>query len=123
MTEVEGRATPTGGGRPRGQHQRVGQADDLTDTAAVDDLQVRHPARADIDIELARPGDHVIEAVERDLDDVALGVVDDAEKRQPFALDVAAEREGGDLYLRLLADQPLRHAVAESAPLRFVELA
>ena len=75
-----------------------------------------------LDIYFARLADHVIQAVERYLDDVIFGIVHDSEQRQPLGFDLIAEPKGENLNFRPLALKHPRDAVEERGPLSFVEL-
>ena len=70
--------------RRRRQQERIAQLYDLPNIGGIDDFQAREAGGAEIDPDLSRRPDHVIDASERNDDSVILGVVADAEKRQPF---------------------------------------
>jgi hypothetical protein len=66
----------------------VAQSDNLPGTLAIDDFERRQSAGTGIDVQLLRLVDDVVMTLERDLDDVVLGIVDDARERQPLRFDL-----------------------------------
>ena len=65
----------------------------------------------------------MIQPFERDLDDVVVGIIGNAEQRQPLRFDLIAKPERGDLDFGLLAFERGGDAIEERAPLLFLELA
>src|SRR5712671_1936272 len=106
----------------RRQHQRILEPHHLPDTLRVDDLEAQQSFAVDVDINLARFANHMIEAIEGDLHEVALAIVDDAQQRQPLRLHLIAERKRSDLDFRPLSLEQLRYAVEKCLPLFLVEL-
>src|SRR5262249_49252285 len=65
----------------------------------------------------------MIQSLERHLDDVIVGIISNAEQRQPLRLDLIAKAQQRDLDFGLLAFERGGHAIKETAPLLFLELA
>src|SRR5215467_9497637 len=105
------------------QHQRIAKLDDLPDVVRIDDFERHQSTRCVLDIDVARFGDQMVQAFERDLDDVIVGIVGNAEQRQPLRFDLIAKAQRGDLDFGLFAFERGRDAIEERAPLLFVELA
>ena len=61
------------------QHQRIAKLDDLLDVVRVDDFERHQSAGRILDIDVAGLGDQMIQAFERDLDDVIVGIVGNAD--------------------------------------------
>src|SRR5215471_14827392 len=74
-------------------------------------------------IDVAWLGNQMIQCLERHLDDVVVGIVGNAEQRQPLRFDLIAKAQRGDLDFGLFAFERGRDAIEERAPLLFVELA
>src|SRR5262249_33101362 len=66
------------------------ELDNLLFAGGIDDLNARQRSRPLVPIDLAWVRNHMIEAVERNLDKVVIGIVADAKQRQPFRLDLIA---------------------------------
>src|SRR5262249_27079269 len=75
------------------------------------------------DIDVARLGDQMIQPLERHLDDVVVGIIGNADQRQPLRFDLIAKAERGDLDFGLFAFEHGGDAIEETAPLLFLELA
>jgi hypothetical protein len=69
-----------------------------------------------VDIDLARLVDHVIEPLKGHFDNIVVGIVYKAEKRQPFCLDLVAKGERHDLDFRLLGSKRLRDTIKVRPP-------
>ncbi len=69
------------------QHQRITKLDDLPDVVAVDDFERHQPAGRILDVDVARLLDQMIQSLERHLDDVIVGIVGNADQRQPLRFD------------------------------------
>src|SRR5262249_31695340 len=65
----------------------------------------------------------MIQSLERHLDDVVVGIVGNAEQRQPLRFDLIAKAQRGDLDFGLFAFERGGDAIEETVPLLFVELA
>src|SRR5262249_11112420 len=74
-----------------GQQDGIAQLDDLAYVVSVDDFERGDSFRTVLDRDRTRLVDQVIEALERHLDEVILGVVGNADERQPLGLDLVAE--------------------------------
>src|SRR5690348_12098156 len=77
----------------RWQHEGLAQLDDLPDALRIDHLQAHQLLGGGIEIDVDWVRDHVIVALERDLEEVVLVIVGDADQRQPIRLDLIAERQ------------------------------
>jgi hypothetical protein len=105
------------------QHELILELHNLPDAIGFHDFEARQTADPVIQIDFSRPVDHVVEAIERDFHNVVVGIVGDADERQPFRLHLVAQLEGGDLDFRLLGLQELRYGVEKRTSLRLFELA
>src|SRR5215469_7386171 len=105
------------------QHQGIAKLDDLLDVIRIDDFERHQSTGRILDIDVTRLGDQMIQALERDLDDVIVGIVGNAEQRQPLGFDLIAKAQRGNLDFGLFAFERGRDAIEERAPLLFVELA
>src|SRR5260370_4855690 len=65
----------------------------------------------------------MIQSLERHLDDVIVGIVGNAEQRQPLRFDLIAKAQRSDFDFGLFAFERARDAIEERAPLLLVELA
>src|SRR5215469_1780355 len=105
------------------QHQGIAKLDDLLDVIRIDDFERHQSTGRILDIDVTRLGDQMIQALERDLDNVIVGIVGNAEQRQPLGFDLIAKAQRGNLDFGLFAFERGRDAIEERAPLLFVELA
>src|SRR5262245_66429066 len=78
------------------QHQWITKLDDLLDVVRVDDFERHQSTGRILDIDVARLGDQMIQSLERHLDDVIVGIVGNAEQREPLRLDLTAEAPRGE---------------------------
>ena len=79
------------------QHELIPELHNLPHAIDVHDFEARQTADPVIQIDFARPVDHMVEAIERDFHNVVVGIIGDANERQPFRLHLVAQVEGGDL--------------------------
>jgi hypothetical protein len=96
------------------QHQRLAELNDVLPAVAVGSFQAGEAQLALVDEYFAWFSNHVIEVLERDFDDVILGIVDDAEQRQPLGFDLRPEIERRDLDFRTLPDAAPRQSRGSS---------
>src|SRR4029077_16784119 len=96
--------------------------EDLPDIVSVDDFKRLYRFRPFLDINLARIWDEMIQSLERDLDDVVVRVVGDAEQGQPLCLYLVAEAKRNDLDLGSFAFEHLGDAIEKRAPLLLIKL-
>src|SRR6516165_5709904 len=85
------------------EHQWIAKLDDLLDVVGVDDFERHQSAGRILDVDVARLGNQMIQSFERDLDDVVVGIISNAEQRQPLRFDLIAKPERGDLDFGFLA--------------------
>jgi hypothetical protein len=95
----------------------------LTSSASTISSAANPPGAPVLDINVPRLGDEMIQSLDRHLDNVIIGIVGNAEQRQPLRFDLIAKAERGDLDFGLFAFEHDRDAIEERAPLFFVELA
>jgi len=94
------------------QHQRIAKLDDLPDFVRVDDFERHQSAGRILDVDVARLGDQMIQSLERHLDDVIVGIVGNAEQRQPLRFDLIAKAQRSDFDFGLFAFERARDAIA-----------
>jgi hypothetical protein len=64
----------------------------------------------------------MVKLFKRDLDQIVLLIVGDADQRNPFRLNLVTQVERRDLDFSLLSDQALREVIEEVRPSRPVDL-
>src|SRR5690348_2595585 len=89
------------------EHQSISEPHDLRYTFAVHHLEAGQEPCGFIDIYLLWVRDQVIDPVECNFERVVLRIIDNADQRQPFRLDLAADGKRGDFDLGLLSGQYL----------------
>jgi hypothetical protein len=94
---------------------------DLPDAIGVYNLQACQSSSPVVHVDFARLVDHVIESIERDLQDIVPRIVGDAKQRHPFRLYLVAQIEGGDLDLRHIRLKKLGDDVKKRTPFRLFE--
>ena len=92
-----------GRSRRRGQHERIFEFHDLAHAFRVHDLHADEFVAAVIDIDFLRLPDQVIDAVERDFDNIVLGIVGNSKEWQPFRGHLITELERQHFDLRSFA--------------------
>jgi two-component system phosphate regulon sensor histidine kinase PhoR len=74
---ASGSALPIG----RGKHQRLAQLDDLLDSIDIDHVDAGDALGTVLNLQPLRSSDHMVEAVQGDLEDVRLRIIGEAEQR------------------------------------------
>ena len=119
MRDWEGSSTT---GR-RWKHQRIAELDEFPHIIRCDDFDGHQASDILIDIDFLWIMDQMVHAFEGQLDHIILGILGNAEQREPLRLDLIAQRQRGNLDLGPLAFEQLRNAIEEWAPLLLIELA
>src|SRR5262249_6766334 len=105
------------------QNQRIAKLNDLFAFVGSDDFKRTQSSGRILDIDVARLGDQMVQSLERHLDEVVIGIIGNAEQRQPLRFDLSAKAQRGDLDFGLLAFERGGDTIEETAPLLLVELA
>jgi len=96
--------------------QRLSEPKCLDRVIRRDDLDGDEPTLGLLQQNLARRKNRVTDAVERDLENVAASVEDEAENRQPTRLDMIAEIQRRDIELDGPAHDLFRNLIAITTP-------
>ena len=73
----------------------------MLNALAINNGQTRQFTVPVLDVKFLWLPNDVVEVLDRDLDDVILGIVNDADQRDPFCLNLISQVERGYLDLRL----------------------
>jgi hypothetical protein len=96
--------------------QRLSEPKCLDRVIRRDDLERDQPTLGLLEDDLARFKNRVTDAVERDLENVAANVEDEAENRQPTRLDMIAQIQRRDVELDAPAHDLFRNLIAIATP-------
>jgi len=96
--------------------QRLSEPKCLDRVVRRHDLEGDEPTLGLLEQNLARRQNRVTNTVERNLENVAASVEDEAEKRQPTRLDTVAEVQRSDVELDAPARDLFRHSIAIAPP-------
>ena len=77
------------------------EIDDMLNALAINNGQTCQFTVPVLDVKFLWLPNDVVEVLDRDLDDVILGIVNDADQRDPFCLILISQVERGYLDLRL----------------------
>ncbi len=86
---------------PLGKVHCLPEVDDVPGAFAINNGQTRQFTVLVLDIKFSWSPNDVVKVLHRDLDDVILGVVHDADERDPFCLNLISQVERSNLDLRL----------------------
>jgi hypothetical protein len=100
-----------GAGNISGSRNMMICENDLRDALGIDNLEAQQTVRARIRVQLLRPRDQMIAAVERYLDDIVRQVISNAEQPQPLRFNLIAKRKRSDCDLGVHPDAALRYHV------------